>query len=58
MRCHINLSRMFAQYTEHTPSFPESDMRLVIEEMLGFNLAACSGYPGANAPQDDAAASG
>lgn len=49
---------MFAQYTEPTPSVSESAIHLVIEEMLGFNLAGCAGYPGANALQDDAAAGG
>lgn len=49
---------MFAQYTERTPSVSESAIHLVIEEMLGFNLAGCSGYPGANALQDAAAAGG
>lgn len=58
MRCHINLSLMFARYTERTPSVSESAIHLVIEEMLGFYLAGCSGYPGANAVQDAAAAGG
>lgn len=58
MRCRINLSLIFAQYTEHKPSVSESDIHLVIEERLGFNLTGCSGCPGANALQDDAAASG
>lgn len=47
---------MFAQYPEHTPSLSETDIQSGIEEMLGFNLADCSGYPSANVLQDDVTA--